>query len=521
MNRWVILSLALLGFSAAWLTARFQTAPGYMDAEYYFVGGLQLAEGKGFSEEILWNYLDDPKGIPHPSHGYWMPLTSLAAALGMAFSGSHSFVGGQWIFLAIAACIPPLTAHLSFLLTRRQNLALLSGLLAVFPGFYLVYLPTSDSFGLCMLLGGLFLASVGSAHKLAPLAMGFLAGLLHLSRADGILWLSVAFIFVALQRRQPSKRLARLGWLYSAGVCLAGYLIVMAPWMLRNLLVFGSPLSAGGSRSLWITQYNEMFIYPASLLTAERWLQSGLGAILSARGWALGLNLQTALAVQAEIFLAPLILVGLWRLRYERRVQAGLLAWGLTLAVMTIVFPYQGGRGGFFHSGAAIQPLFWAVAPLGLDAFIEWGGRKRGWNVSQAGRVFSVALTLIAIVLTVTLTFRRLAGGEFSERAWNANQQRYTQVELELARRGVDPQAVIMVNNAPGYYAAGRRPAVSIPYGNLQTLLEVAKRYQAQILLVEVEQVQGEQLLEHPGDRPGLEYWGTTAEARIYAIQQP
>jgi hypothetical protein len=264
-----------------------------------------------------------------------------------------------------------------------------------------------------------------------------------------------------------------------------------------------------------------MFIYPASLLTAERWLQSGLGAILSARGWALGLNLQTALAVQAEIFLAPLILVGLWRLRYERRVQAGFLAWGLTLAVMTIVFPYQGGRGGFFHSGAAIQPLFWAVAPLGLDAFIEWGGRKRGWNVRQAGRVFSVALTLIAIVLTVTLTFRRLAGGEFSERAWNANQQRYTQVELELARRGVDPQAVIMVNNAPGYYAAGRRPAVSIPYGNLQTLLEVAKRYQAQILLVEVEQVQGEQLLEHPGDRPGLEYWGTTAEARIYAIQQP
>lgn len=515
MNRWVLLSFLLLGFFVTWLTARFQHAPGYMDAEYYYIGGLRLAEGDGFSEEILWNYLDDPQGLPHPSHGYWMPLTSLVAALGMTFSGSRTFVGTQWIFLLLAAFIPPLTAYLAFLLTARKNLAILSGLLAVFPGFYLVYLPTSDSFGICMLLGGLFLLAAGSAHRFAPLAMGLSAGLLHLSRADGILWLFVALIFVALQRKEQD------GWLARFGMCLAGYLIVMAPWMLRNLRVFGSLLSAGGGRSLWITQYDEMFIYQASLLTAERWLQSGLGALLSARGWALGLNLQTALAVQAEIFLTPLILVGMWRLRGNRRVQAGALAWAFILAAMTIVFPYQGARGGFFHSGATIQPLLWAVAPSGLEAFIEWGGRRRGWDISQAQRVFGVALVLMAIVLTIALTFRRLAGGEFSERAWNANHQRYSQVELELQRRGVDPQAVIMTNNAPGYYAAARRPAISIPYGDLRTLLEVAERYQARILLVEVEQVQGEQLLEHPGDRPGLDYWGTTADVRIYAIQQP
>lgn len=521
MNRWGLLSLALLGFFAAWWTSRFQSAPGYMDAEYYYIGGLRLAEGEGFSEEILWNYLDDPRGLPHPSHGYWMPLTSLITAMGMTFSGSRTFVGARWIFLLLAALIPPLTAHLAFLLTGRQNLALLSGLLAAFPGFYLVYLPTSDSFGICMLLGGLFFLSAGSQSKLAPWMMGLAAGLLHLSRADGILWLFVAMIFAAFQRKGQNGRFVRLRWLYSAGLCLAGYLIVMAPWMWRNLRVFGSLLSAGGSRSLWITQYDEMFIYPPSLLTAERWLQSGWEEILSARGWALGLNLQTALAVQAEIFLAPLILIGLWRLRGDRRVQAGVLSWVFILATMTIIFPYQGGRGGFFHSGAAIQPLLWAVAPLGLETFIEWGGRKRGWDALQARRVFGVALVLIAIILTVTLTFRRLAGGEFSERAWNANQWRYTQVELELARRGVDPLAVIMTNNAPGYYAAAYRPAISIPYGDLQTLLEVAERYQARILLVEVEQIQGEQLLERPGDRPGLDYLGTTAETRIYAISPP
>ena len=29
-----------------------------MDADYYFSGGVQLAQGKGFSEPYLWNYFD-------------------------------------------------------------------------------------------------------------------------------------------------------------------------------------------------------------------------------------------------------------------------------------------------------------------------------------------------------------------------------------------------------------------------------------------------------------------------------
>ena len=67
--------LFLLGFSVVFGVAQFQSSPGYMDADYYYATGLVLAEGQGFTEPFLWNYLDNPSGLPHPSHAYWMPMT--------------------------------------------------------------------------------------------------------------------------------------------------------------------------------------------------------------------------------------------------------------------------------------------------------------------------------------------------------------------------------------------------------------------------------------------------------------
>ena len=83
MNWRHYLILFIVGLLVPFGISRFQSMPGYMDADYYFVGGMQLAEGKGFTEPYLWNYLDDPSGLPHPSHTYWMPLASIVSAIGM------------------------------------------------------------------------------------------------------------------------------------------------------------------------------------------------------------------------------------------------------------------------------------------------------------------------------------------------------------------------------------------------------------------------------------------------------
>jgi hypothetical protein len=526
------LLFGILGLLPLLLVASFQTSPGYMDAEYYFAGGVRIAQGKGFSEEILWNYLDDPAGLPHPSHGYWMPMVSILAAAGMLVTGQARFATARLGLILAAAAIPSLSGALAWKLSRRKHNAWLAAILACLPGFYLPFLPVTDAFGVSMLLGGAFFLVLPSAQlanlssrsiMLRAFVLGLLSGLMHLTRAEGVLWVMVALLAVSSlvfddHSRSDRFRLTGSAWL----VCLAGYGLVMAPWMSRNLSVFGSWLAPGGSRALWISSYDELFIYPASLLTPERWLGAGWGAILRARAWAAGQNLQSGLAVQGLIFLGPLILAGFWRKRNDRRVQLAGFTWLMIFMVMTVVFPFQGVRGGFFHSGAALQPFFWAMAPAGLDVFLDWGAQRRGWRVNQARPVFSIGLCGLALLLSGMVLYGRIKPGTTARTAWDEPNQRYTRLEQSLQRRGVPGDEIVMVNNSPGYTVASQRPAISIPFGDLQTVCAVAKRYHAPYLLLEIDQIGGEsQLFAHPADRQCLHYIDTVAEVRVFEFLSP
>jgi hypothetical protein len=171
-----LLLLGLLGLVAALFVAALQPSPGYMDADYYYAGGLQLVNGRGFTEPYLWNYLDNPAGLPHPSHAYWMPLASLLSAAGAVLFGPASWLAARVVFLLVAALIPPLTAALAWSFTARCDLAFTSGLLAVFPAFYLPFLPVTDTFGVYMLFGGLFFLALNrKSSTFNHLLLGLLA----------------------------------------------------------------------------------------------------------------------------------------------------------------------------------------------------------------------------------------------------------------------------------------------------------------------------------------------------------
>jgi hypothetical protein len=459
----------------------------------------------------------------------------------MKLSGSAQFWAGRIGFLVLAACLPPLTAWLSFSLTRQKGIATLAGLLAVFSAFYLPYLSTTDTFVLYMVFGALFLLAVGNKpdmedwrwRLLQPFGLGFLAGFMHLARADGILWLGMAFVTVTLNVFSHNKGQANGGLgnitkfnfslsrlIVSISLVLIGYLLVMGPWMLRNLAVLGTPLAPGGNRALWITQYDELFAYPASLLTPARWLGSGLPEIMRARLWASGQNLQTALAVQGEIFLIPLIILGLWKLRHDRRIQLGSLAWLATFVAMTVVFPFQGSRGGFFHSGAALQPLWWAVAPVGLEGFIAWGARARGWQANQAQRIFGAGLVGLAILLTVLITEGRVLGKDLSHPIWGESAAHYNHLEQALQGIGARAGETVMVNNPPGYFIAAGRPAIVTPFGDEQILLKTADYYNARYILLEFDHAAGlDTLYNSPGDREGLKYLLSVDGTRVFKVE--
>lgn len=504
-----------------------QDSPGYMDAEYYFIGGSNLAQGNGFIENILWNYLEDPIGIPHPSHGYWMPLASILAAFGLIVAQSEQFAAAQFVFILIGSLLPPLTTYLCFQLTKDLASAILAGGLAILSGFYLPFMTTSDTFAIYAVFGALFFIVLSepliSRRFLAPIAIGLIAGLMHLARTDGVLWLGFGLLGVigSTDLRYVAGKKKAKAYLEGCILVIGGYLVIMGPWFFRNLQVFNSPLAPGGSFSLWILNYDETFIFPAQQLTIERWLSSGLGAILEARRWAIGINLQRSIAEQGMIFLTPLILFGLWQYRKDQRIQLGIFAWLCTFSIMTFVFPYQGARGGFFHSSAALLPLLWSATTIGFDSILEWANRVRNWNIREARIVFSIAILCFTLFLTIFNGWSKFAKDGKGISAWEKNYITYQQAEAAINEFGAVNQEIVMTINPPGYYESTNRPAIAIPDGDILTMLEVANKYGAIYLVLEKDHPKGlDNLYRNPHLQiEGIKYLSSIDDTHLFIIE--
>ena len=69
----ILFGLALIPRLFFALSARH---PGHGDFAYYYSLAENLAEGRGFQIDYIWNYLNPPETISHPSNDYWMPFTS-------------------------------------------------------------------------------------------------------------------------------------------------------------------------------------------------------------------------------------------------------------------------------------------------------------------------------------------------------------------------------------------------------------------------------------------------------------
>ncbi len=515
--------LFLCGLMAALTVASFQDYPGYMDSDYYFVGGLQLVEGKGFSEPFLWNYLDDPAGLPHPSHTYWLPLSSILAAMSMFLTGQRTYAAARLVFILIAACIPPLTARLALDFTDRRALALTSGLLAVFSVFHAPFMPVTDNFAPFMFLGGLLFLLAKNESGGAFFGMGLLAGLMNLARSDGLLWLALlgllclwkALRFTDCALRFTHYVLRIMLYIFRTfPLVLLGYLLVMAPWYARNYALFGSFMAPGGGRILWLTNYNDTFAFPAERVAFQSWLAAGWQAALKVRLWALGMNAQNVIGAQGGILLFPFIAVGLWQVRGDLRVRLAVTGWLLLLAIMTLIFPLAGARGGFFHAGAAFQPLWWALAPLGLERIVA-AVRSRGLLDDRAYGIFRVSMVILCAVLTLVVLQKRIF-----QLGWQEEEELYVKVEKFLVEQGAQPEQIVITLNPPGYYLVSRRSAIVQPPGGPDTILAVAARYGASYYILEKEGVLPEYrgLYEQTEQYPGFEYLGEVGNARIFAL---
>ncbi|MBC7250564.1 MAG: glycosyltransferase family 39 protein [Anaerolineae bacterium] len=483
---WIIIALLLLALLVRILTALPLQVPGYMDAYYYYVGATSLYRGLGFNDPFIWNYLDDPQGIPYPSHLYWMPLSSILAYFSFLLFG-ESFGAAQVPFILLSALLPLIAYAVAYQVARSQRHAVCAALFAVFSGFYLPFWVTTDNFAPFAVFGSLCLAVAGvglrdGRARWFALA-GALAGLSHLTRADGPLLLVAVYIaFLLSARRQAGTRFPHLASCFLLPVTC--YLLVMAPWFARNFLVIGAPLSPAGTTTLWLTTYDDLYSFGKEL-NWHTYLAWGWDNILRAKLHAAWINLQRLWAEDLMIFLLPFAAVGMWRLRRRVEFWPALIYLPLLYVAMTFVFTEPGYRGGLFHSSVALLPFLYAVAMEGLDVFIAWGAKlRRTWDVPQARRVFSIGLVTLAVLLSVLLYAGRVWSGGQEVPPWNYQQQIYPRLSAWL-RENMSSEAVVLVGSPPTFYYFSELPCLAVPNGDVETLLTVARRYGGNILVLD------------------------------------
>jgi hypothetical protein len=209
-----------------------------------------LAQGAGFKEMIIWQFLDDPAGLPTPSHTYWMPLPSIIASLGYRLTGT--FGGAQLPFWLMGGLLPLLAFAISWQLVGLRWQAWVAAMFTAAGSFYAAFLSQPTTFAPFAWAGGGCLLLLALAHRTQStrywhwLLAGILAGLAHLTRADGLLFLFLGLAFLGWQmwqaRSAESPTLIR-AYAPLLALLLGGYLLVMGGWFVHSWQVTGRPLS--------------------------------------------------------------------------------------------------------------------------------------------------------------------------------------------------------------------------------------------------------------------------------------
>lgn len=482
-ERLLFVLIALVG--AVLITRGLIAGPGFTDAFYHLNAANRLVTGQGLTDLYLWTYIGAPDGIPAPSHLYWMPLTSLSAALGMGLlNAPASYTAAQWPFTLMFAATVCVGFWLGERLGGRRRHAWVAGLLTLFSGFYIRFWGAIDTFAPYALVGSLclvFLAlafqpSSGTRRPLVHFALGgAFAALAHLTRADGVLFLIVGWVTIVwmliFDRQEGGSIFGKL--ISGGGVMSVAYLLVMLPWFARNLSLIGTAMPLGGTQTIWLTSYDDLFNFPPNNSPATLFA-NGVGVFLVSRWEAFTNNLGTFVAVEGLVVMTPLMLVGLWRRRHQAFLRPfWLYALGLHLA-MTLVFPFPGYRGGLLHSAAALVPWWAALGVVGLDDVVDWmARRRRRWNATTAKMIFSAGLVGVAILLSWMIAIPNRVGPQTCSAF-------YTALRTQLPEGGR-----VMINDpAQLYYFTGLEGVV-LPNEAPDVIVDIARKYAVKYLVLE------------------------------------
>jgi len=133
----------------------------------------------------------------------------------------------------------------------------------------------------------------------------------------------------------------------------------------------------------------------------------------------------------------------------------------------------------------------------------------------QNASLFQYSLAVVVIVFSVMLVKIRVI-----DTGWNEGEFLYKNVDTFLLNRGVSPAVIVMARNPPAYFNMTGRQAVVVPYGDVQTLLEAARKYDVGYVVLERKGAAGDlaNLFAHPDQFPAFDYLGMLDETIILHV---
>ena len=471
----------------------------------FYVGVAQnLVGGEGLVTNAVWSYATDPLEVPKPAFTLWLPMSTFISAVSMlviddAFRAAqlgHSLVGA--LVAPLAWAIGREAANAQGLDSRRgRAVAITAGLLAAVLSPLVLGSVVPDSytpFTVFMLAAALLVPRVIGTRDghddvmppsiVAGLGLGIALGLAYLSRQE-VIWMGLAVLLMqgmVLAWRPTGRRLREAGrrlW-----PVFAGGLLLVVPWLTRNVIDLGTPMSGQAVDNMVLVDNDDIFAFNDHPDAATYLAQGGLEIVRNV--------LEAIYHGLADVLLVPPFPVGIaslvtivlmWRAPFLRRPTAlmAVLLSGLFIFLCTaLLFPVATRAGTFMHASGPLLVGLAVVAAVGGDALLARISVIREW---ERPNVIIAPIALVSTALLMTGFQVMVFGAQADDR-----EEQMEAVAASLERtadaRGEEQPTTIITDHPMWLAEVTGSNAIALPDEPIESVQKLAELFEAPWVVV-------------------------------------
>lgn len=458
---WFIL---FLGIAVRLLAAALAPHPGIADPNHYYNLAQNLAEGRGFVIDYIWQYHNPPPDVTHPID-YWMPLPAIPPAAMLALFPDSLFAA-LLPSVVVGAGLSVLAYAIAWLAGAPYAVRLLAMLSVIFLPEYVLNAARTDTTLLYVLFVGLSVLAFHAGLRRNPrylFLVGACAGLAQLSRQDAIL-LAPSFVVALLMYWRAGAKPLPWRWLWLLPL---GWLLVLAPWMARNYALYEVLLPSGASRTLFMTSFIDQFTYGRTL-DLQHYLDWGIGNILGNMAFQALANVRMAYAL-LDVGLPIMAVIGLLSLWLHRE-REQLLILVLPFVMIVALFCFYSFLTPFHTQGGSFKKSYMLVIP-----FLSVAGAWALWHYLRPRWVAWLFGWLMAALMLANAFYLVRADFDLAWRFDNSIRKLSARLE-ELGDVNGDGEIIVMAQD-PFILAYHGYRALVIPSDPRDMILEAVYRY--------------------------------------------